>query len=104
MLLYVLSLISGTSTVTRTKRAGSMLSLIYLSLNASFSLFSVLGKRLGRDMGVVAKKVKEMSLDDILAFEKSGEVVISGHSLKLSDIKVYIHLSYDKYFFVLYQL
>lgn len=42
-------------------------------------------------MGVVAKKVKEMSLDDILAFEKSGEVVISGHSLKLSDIKVYIN-------------
>jgi isoleucyl-tRNA synthetase len=55
----------------------------------------VLGKRLGRDMGVVAKKVKEMSLDDILDFEKSGEVVISGHSLKLSDIKVYILC--DKY-------
>ncbi|KAJ1703600.1 hypothetical protein LUZ63_003379 [Rhynchospora breviuscula] len=59
----------------------------YASLRAEPN-FSVLGKRLGRDMGVVAKKVKEMSLDDILAFEKSGEVVIAGHSLKLSDIKV----------------
>ncbi|XP_072969393.1 isoleucine--tRNA ligase, cytoplasmic [Typha angustifolia] len=59
----------------------------YASLRAEPD-FSVLGKRLGKDMGIVAKKVKSMSQDDILAFEKSGEVSISGHCLKLTDIKV----------------
>lgn len=39
-------------------------------------------------MGIVAKEIKAMSLPDILAFEKSGEVTISGHCLKLNDIKV----------------
>lgn len=39
-------------------------------------------------MGVVAKEVKAMSQEKILAFEKIGEVTIAGHSLKLSDIKV----------------
>lgn len=39
-------------------------------------------------MGTVAKEIKAMSLPDILAFEKSGEVTISGHCLKLNDIKV----------------
>lgn len=50
---------------------------------------SVLGKRLGRSMGVVAKEVKAMSQEDILAFEKSGEVTIATHCLKLADIKVH---------------
>ena len=50
--------------------------------------FSVLGKRLGKSMGVVAKDVKAMSEEKILAFEKEGEVSIAGHCLKLSDIKV----------------
>ncbi|XWS43910.1 hypothetical protein CRYUN_Cryun16bG0145300 [Craigia yunnanensis] len=49
--------------------------------------FSVLGKRLGKSMGVVAKEVKAMSQEDILAFEKSGEVTIATHCLKLTDIK-----------------
>ncbi|KAK6119823.1 hypothetical protein DH2020_046448 [Rehmannia glutinosa] len=49
--------------------------------------FSVLGKRLGKSMGVVAKEVKAMSTEAILAFEKTGEITIATHVLKLSDIK-----------------
>lgn len=41
-------------------------------------------------MGVVAKEVKAMSQEDILAFEKAGEVTISNHCLKLTDIKVHL--------------
>lgn len=39
-------------------------------------------------MGNVAKEVKAMSLSDILAFKKSGEVTFCGHCLTLTDIKV----------------
>lgn len=39
-------------------------------------------------MGIVAKEVKAMSQESILAFEKSGEVTFSGHCLKMTDIKV----------------
>lgn len=39
-------------------------------------------------MGVVAKEVKAMTQEDILAFEKAGEVTVSTHCLKLTDIKV----------------
>lgn len=59
----------------------------YASLRAEPD-FSVLGKRLGKAMGVVAKEVKAMSQEDILAFEKVGEVTIATHCLRLSDIKV----------------
>ncbi|XP_061990360.1 isoleucine--tRNA ligase, cytoplasmic [Rosa rugosa] len=59
----------------------------YASLRAEPD-FSVLGKRLGKYMGIVAKEVKAMSQESILAFEKSGEVTLSGHCLKLTDIKV----------------
>ncbi|KAK1257396.1 Valine--tRNA ligase [Acorus gramineus] len=59
----------------------------YASLRAEPD-FSVLGKRLGKSMGVVAKQVKTMSQADILAFELAGEVTFSGHCLKISDIKV----------------
>ncbi|XP_021721725.1 isoleucine--tRNA ligase, cytoplasmic-like [Chenopodium quinoa] len=59
----------------------------YASLRAEPD-FSVLGKRLGKSMGVVAKEVKAMSQKDILAFEEAGEVTIAGHCLKLGDIKV----------------
>ncbi|KAK4566798.1 hypothetical protein RGQ29_002877 [Quercus rubra] len=59
----------------------------YASLRAEPD-FSVLGKRLGKSMGVVAKEVKAMSQENILAFEKAGEVIIAGHCLKLTDIKV----------------
>ena len=58
-------------------------------INRLFSS-SVLGKRLGKSMGVVAKEVKAMSQENILAFEKAGEVTIAGHCLKLTDIKVLI--------------
>ncbi|GLT71292.1 hypothetical protein SLA2020_517180 [Shorea laevis] len=59
----------------------------YASLRAEPD-FSVLGKRLGKSMGVVAKEVKAMSQEKILAFEKAGEVTIAAHCLKLTDIKV----------------
>ncbi|KAB1213335.1 putative isoleucine--tRNA ligase, cytoplasmic [Morella rubra] len=59
----------------------------YASLRAEPD-FSVLGKRLGKSMGVVAKEVKSMSQENILAFEKAGEVTIASHCLKLTDIKV----------------
>lgn len=39
-------------------------------------------------MGVVAKEIKTMSQESILAFENAGEVVIANHCLKLTDIKV----------------
>ncbi|CAN6457025.1 unnamed protein product [Victoria cruziana] len=61
--------------------------LTYASLRAEPE-YSVLGKRLGKAMGLVAKEIKAMSQSDILAFEKSGEVTFAGHRLELSDIKV----------------
>lgn len=39
-------------------------------------------------MGIVAKEVKQMSQEDILAFEKAGEATFGTHCLKLADIKV----------------
>nr|DAD24502.1 TPA_asm: hypothetical protein HUJ06_025966 [Nelumbo nucifera] len=62
-------------------------SLKYASLRAEPD-FSVLGKRLGKAMGIVAKEIKAMSQADILAFERAGEVTIAGHCLKQTDIKV----------------
>ncbi|CAI0420219.1 unnamed protein product [Linum tenue] len=59
----------------------------YTSLRAEPE-FSVLGKRLGKDMGVIAKEVKAMSQNEILEFEKVGELTIKMHCLKLTDIKV----------------
>ncbi|XP_044509328.1 isoleucine--tRNA ligase, cytoplasmic-like [Mangifera indica] len=59
----------------------------YASLRAEPD-FSLLGKRLGKSMGVVAKEVKAMTQGDILAFEKAGEVTIATHCLKMADIKV----------------
>lgn len=57
-----------------------------------FALHSGLGKRLGKAMGIVAKEVKAMSQDDILAFEKSGELTIASHCLKRDDIKVHTYI------------
>lgn len=66
----------------------SVLALIFFWLFSS----SVLGKRLGKSMGIVAKEIKAMSQKDILAFEEAGEVTIASHTLKLADIKVLIFL------------
>jgi isoleucyl-tRNA synthetase len=49
---------------------------------------SVLGKRLGKDMGKVSSEVKKMTQEQILAFERSGDISFFGHCLKLDDIKV----------------
>ncbi|KAL4373845.1 hypothetical protein AHAS_Ahas05G0122500 [Arachis hypogaea] len=59
----------------------------YASLRAEPD-FSILGKRLGKSMGIVAKEVKAMSQESILSFESAGEVVIANHCLKLTDIKI----------------
>ncbi|KAL8189430.1 hypothetical protein R6Q57_028996 [Mikania cordata] len=59
----------------------------YASLRAEPD-FSVLGKRLGKSMRVVAEGVKAMSQEDILSFEKTGEITIATHCLKLTDIKI----------------
>nr|XP_043623289.1 isoleucine--tRNA ligase, cytoplasmic [Erigeron canadensis] len=61
--------------------------LVYSSLHAEPE-FSVLGKRLGKSMRVVADAVKAMSQKEILAFKEAGEVTIAGHCLKLTDISV----------------
>lgn len=58
-----------------------------IASNAVCSL-SVLGKRLGKSMAVVAKAVKALSTADILNFEKEGSILIEGHLLSKSDIKV----------------
>nr|GEZ30608.1 isoleucine--tRNA ligase, cytoplasmic [Tanacetum cinerariifolium] len=44
--------------------------------------------RLGKSMKVVGNAVKAMSQDNILSFEKAGEITIAGHCLKLTDIKI----------------
>lgn len=60
------------------------------ALNSITGLFpSILGKRLGKSMAIVAKEVKAMSQQDILDFEKDGEVTFATHRLKLPDIKVH---------------
>jgi isoleucyl-tRNA synthetase len=43
-------------------------------------------------MGKVSSEVKKMSQEQILAFEKSGEISFCGHCLKLDDIKVIFHM------------
>uniref|UniRef100_A0ACD5UJZ9 Uncharacterized protein n=1 Tax=Avena sativa TaxID=4498 RepID=A0ACD5UJZ9_AVESA len=61
--------------------------MMYASLRAEPN-FSVLGKRLGKDMGKVSNGVKKMTQEQILAFEQSGEISFFGHCLKIDDIKV----------------
>ncbi|WCJ38044.1 Isoleucine--tRNA ligase cytoplasmic [Euphorbia peplus] len=61
--------------------------LMYASLHAEPN-YSVLGRRLGRSMGEVAKGVRAMSEADILGLEQSGETTIKNFNLKLSDVKV----------------
>ncbi|KAJ7552948.1 hypothetical protein O6H91_06G078200 [Diphasiastrum complanatum] len=59
----------------------------YASLRAEPD-YSLLGKRLGKSMGLVAKEVKNMTQDDILSFEKSGVGHFAGHELSRAEIKV----------------
>lgn len=49
---------------------------------------SGLGKKLGKDMGLVAKEVKGMTQAQILDFQKAGKGLFAGHELGLLDIKV----------------
>lgn len=59
----------------------------YCSLRAE-PQWGLLGKKLGRSMGAVAKAVKELSVDDILGFEKAGSLQVAGHTLEAGEIKV----------------
>ncbi|XP_020885868.1 isoleucine--tRNA ligase, cytoplasmic [Arabidopsis lyrata subsp. lyrata] len=59
----------------------------YVSLKAVPD-YSVLGKRLGKSMGIVTQEVRKMSHPDILRFKETKEVTIANHSLKLTDIKI----------------
>ena len=52
--------------------------------------FSVLGKRLGKSMGVVAKGIKNLSEAEILKFQKELKIQIEGFDLTVEDIKVFI--------------
>ena len=50
--------------------------------------FSVLGKRLGKAMGKIAKAVKQMPQDDLRSFQKTGACVIDGYPLSRDDITI----------------
>ena len=50
--------------------------------------FALLGKRLGKEIGEVAKAVKKMSQEDLLCFQRSGSVVLYGHTLSSDDISI----------------
>ena len=50
--------------------------------------FALLGKRLGKEIGEVAKAVKKMSQEDLLCFQRSGSVVLHGHTLSSDDISI----------------
>uniref|UniRef100_A0A0E0CGT2 CCHC-type domain-containing protein n=1 Tax=Oryza meridionalis TaxID=40149 RepID=A0A0E0CGT2_9ORYZ len=65
--------------------------LVYSSLRAEPN-FSVLGKRLGKDMGKISNEVKKMTQDQILTFEESGEIFFGSHLLTLEDIKLIVFL------------
>ncbi|CAI9098815.1 OLC1v1035528C1 [Oldenlandia corymbosa var. corymbosa] len=58
----------------------------YASLRAS--VLNVLGKRLGRSMEGVKEAVKALSTEDVLASEKSGEMVLASCSVKFSQVKI----------------
>eukprot|EP00887_Chlorella_sp_A99_P005236 scaffold1.g5236.t1 len=50
--------------------------------------WGVLGKRLGQAMGLVAKGVKELTMEQILAYEGGATLVVEGVELGPGDIKV----------------
>jgi len=47
-----------------------------------------LGKRLRGDMGKVSKAIKELSHDQIRAFQQDGRIDVEGHTLTSEDLKV----------------
>jgi isoleucyl-tRNA synthetase len=50
--------------------------------------FAVLGKRLGKAMGLVAKAVKDMSQEDVLIFQQTGSFSMGQYTLGAEDITV----------------
>ncbi|KAG2485316.1 hypothetical protein HYH03_015989 [Edaphochlamys debaryana] len=59
----------------------------YASLRAQPD-WQVLGKKLGKSMGAVAAAIKDLTADQILAFEKSGSIKLAGFDIDASEIKV----------------
>ena len=47
-----------------------------------------LGKRLKGDFKRVAPAIKALSNDQLVAFQKDGEIKVEGHTLTTDDIKV----------------
>ena len=50
--------------------------------------FAVLGKRIGKAMGILSKTIKNMPEEDILHFKKSGYVTLENHKLTSEDITI----------------
>jgi isoleucyl-tRNA synthetase len=50
--------------------------------------FAILGKRLGKSMGVVSKAIKEMSRDDIVVFQETGIFSVGDVELSAADVVV----------------
>ena len=50
--------------------------------------FKELGKRLGKDMKAVKDAVTNLSQEELVAFERDGEIVVQGHKLSGSDIQL----------------
>ena len=48
--------------------------------------FAILGKRLGKSMGVVSKAIKEMSRDDIVVFQETGIFSVGDVELSAADV------------------
>mmetsp|Transcript_22495 Transcript_22495/g.73069 ORF Transcript_22495/g.73069 Transcript_22495/m.73069 type:complete len:1150 (-) Transcript_22495:209-3658(-) len=50
--------------------------------------WNALGKRLGKQMGAVAKAIKSLDQAAVAAFEASGSIEVAGHALGKDDLKV----------------
>ncbi|XP_077985706.1 isoleucine--tRNA ligase, cytoplasmic-like isoform X2 [Glandiceps talaboti] len=50
--------------------------------------FMVLGKRLKADIKVVAKAIRELSDAQLEDFQKSGEMIIEGHTITSDDVRI----------------
>lgn len=50
--------------------------------------FRVLGARVGKDMPKIAKAVKELTVDELRDFEKTGSITIEGYVLEGQDLTV----------------
>jgi len=47
----------------------------------------VLGKRLGKGMGAAAEAIKQLTTDDIVAYEATGTITVGDLELKEGELK-----------------